>query len=133
MPEDDLQPLVDRLGARERETLLSFYRYFQWADDMRSLYHKLLWDGPVGELKRAGLTQEQALERVNSDRHAWGLVVTSLYFFPYMSYYHGGMYAVVEAWRTRLPYRDEEDRYLAALSPGRHSRTAPPWGLSLHP
>ena len=54
MPEDDLQPLVDPLGQRERETLLSFYRYFEWADDMRRLYHKLLWDGPMGQLKRAG-------------------------------------------------------------------------------
>jgi hypothetical protein len=60
-PEDDLLPLVDRLGPRERETLLSFYRYLQWADDMRGLYHTLLWDGPVGDLKRAGLTHEQAI------------------------------------------------------------------------
>jgi hypothetical protein len=35
VPANDSRPLTDYLGHRDRQALVSLYRYFQWADDMR--------------------------------------------------------------------------------------------------
>ncbi|MGH7317881.1 MAG: hypothetical protein ACREJS_16665, partial [Candidatus Rokuibacteriota bacterium] len=85
----------------------SLYRYFQWADDMRRQFLALILEGPVGRMQRAGLTKAEAFARVQSDAEMRGLLLALLYAFPYMSYYYGGMYAVIEAWGTpRFPYSD---------------------------
>lgn len=110
MADADHAPLIDRLtSARDREALFSLYRYFEWADDMRRLYHERLWSSQLGELRRAGATEEEALARFRSDRQLREHLLATLYAFPYMSYYYGGMYVVIEAWGTpRFPYADTE-------------------------
>ena len=58
-----LKEVIDRIGMREREGLASLHRYFVWADHRRLQYRKLLWETPLGRLKRAGASEAQALEQ----------------------------------------------------------------------
>ena len=51
---------------------------------------------------------EQAVERAKADATVGRTAIAALYAFPYMSYYYGGMYVVVEAWTERLKYHDPE-------------------------
>lgn len=41
-------PLLDRASPREREALLSLLRYFEWANDLRRLHHRLSRESPSG-------------------------------------------------------------------------------------
>ena len=93
---------MDRLHRlQDRQKLASFWRYFLWADDMRKLFHQRLRNSPVGEMRAAGATVEQALERATTDKVFGGTLIATLYGFPYMSYYYGSMYVVIEAWLKR--------------------------------
>jgi hypothetical protein len=120
-------PLIERVGQRERVALASFHRYFVWADDMRLQYRNLLRNTPIGRLKQAGGTEEEALKRVMSDPGIRGSLLAAYYAFPYMSYYYGGMYAIIEAWTKRLKYRDPEidgllqSPFVARLERHRHA------------
>jgi hypothetical protein len=73
---------------------------------MRRQYLQLLFNG-LGSL-RLGTTPEEAVELAKADPTIWRTALAALYAFPYMSYYYGGMYVVVEAWMKRLKYRDPE-------------------------
>jgi hypothetical protein len=121
------EPLIDTLHRRQdRQKLVSFWRYFLWADDMRKLFHQRLFNSPIGEMRAAGATVEQALDRATTDKAFGGTVIATLYGFPYMSYYYGGMYVVIEAWQKRLKYTDPEiddllrSPFLASLEQHRH-------------
>jgi len=118
--------LIDRLGPRDREAIVSLYRYFLWADDMRKLFHQRLAKSPIGKMSAAGATEQEALARATKDDGFRGSLNAVLYGFPYMSYYYGGMYVVIEAWQKRFKYRDPDiDRLLrsplvASLERHRH-------------
>lgn len=103
---DDPRPLIDELSPRKRQELFSLYRYFEWADDMRRQYLRLLFNS-LGSLTSA-TTAEEAVERATADPTIGRTAIAALYAFPYMSYYYGGMYVVVEAWMKRFNYRDPE-------------------------
>jgi hypothetical protein len=102
----DPRPMVDYLSQRKIQTLFSLYRYFEWADDMRRLYLELLFKS-LGQL-RSAVSVEEAVEVVRRDPTIGRLVITNLYAFPYMSYYYGGMYVVIEAWQKRKLYADPD-------------------------
>jgi hypothetical protein len=123
----DSHPLVDTLSQSKRQELASFFRYFEWSDDMRRLYLQLLAESLIGQMKAAGATWEEAFDRARVDPVFKGSVVTVLYAFPYMSYYYAGMYVVIEAWRKRLKYHDSEidellrSPFVATLEQYRHA------------
>jgi hypothetical protein len=66
---------------------------------MRRLYLELLFKS-LGQLRSAA-SVEEAVEVARMDPTIGRLVITNLYAFPYMSYYYGGMYVVMEAWQKR--------------------------------
>lgn len=123
---DPLGPLIDHLGHRQRVALGSFHRYFIWADDLRGQYHKLMRQTPIGQLKQAGVSEAEALRQIMSDSRLQGHFLAALYAFPYMSYYYGAMYVVIEGWQKRLRYADAEidtlleSRFVALLERHRH-------------
>lgn len=110
----------------DRAALASLYRYFLWADDMRKLFHQRLFASPIGEMRAAGATVQEALERATKDKAFGGSVIAALYGFPYMSYYYGSMYVVIEAWQRRFKYQDPDidgllrSPFLASLERHRH-------------
>lgn len=106
MADTDSRPLADSLSPSKLQALFSLYRYFEWADDMRRLYLQLLFNS-LGELKSA-TTVEQAVALAKADATIGRNAMAALYAFPYMSYYYGGMYVVIEAWTKRLKYHDPE-------------------------
>ena len=106
MSEGDSRPLVDYLSPTKVRALFSLYRYFEWADDMRRLYLQLLFNS-LGPLASAA-TEQDAIQRAKADARIGKSTVAALYAFPYMSYYYGGMYVVIEAWTTRFHYHDTE-------------------------
>ncbi len=126
MADTDPRPLIDYVSPRDRQALASLLRYFLWADDMRRLFHQRMFNSPIGEMRAAGATVEEALERATKDKTFGGSVVTVLYGFPYMSYYYGGMYVVIEAWQKRFKYADPDiddllrSPLLASLERHRH-------------
>lgn len=105
---------------------MSLYRYFLWASDMRGLFRERLFKSPIGEMQTSGATLAEALERATRDKAFGGSVIAVLYAFPYMSYYYGGMYVVIEAWQTRFQYADPEidellrSPFVAKLESHRH-------------
>ena len=98
--------MVDYLSPRKIQALFSLFRYYEWADDMRRQYLHLLLNS-LAEL-RSATTPEQAVALVKTDPTIGQKAISALYAFPYMSYYYGGMYVVIEAWSERLKYHDPE-------------------------
>jgi hypothetical protein len=101
-----------------------------WAHDLRDHYHKLMGETPIGELKRTGVPEAKALQRIMSDSRLRGLMLAAFYAFPYMSYYYGSMFVVIEGWRRlkhqNSSYRDRDidallkSRFVALLERHRH-------------
>jgi hypothetical protein len=102
-----------------------------WSNDLLGQYHRLMAESPVGQLMKAGLTVAEALEKLKTDSGFKGKLLTVFYAFPYMSYYYGSMFVVIEGWKRlkgQSPnyYRDQEidallqSRCVAQLERHRH-------------
>jgi hypothetical protein len=81
------------------EEVFALHRYFRWADVMRATYEETVVAARSTEGGRKPLAAGQDFDesRVRMMERAFGM--------PYMSYYHGGLYAVIEGWR-RLALSD---------------------------
>jgi hypothetical protein len=71
------------------EAITALYRYFIWADRMRSHFLDLL---------AAADAREKAGQPVSVEER--------LFTYPYMSYWYAGAYVVVDGWARRLHLND---------------------------
>jgi hypothetical protein len=75
--------------------IISLYRYFLWAQEMRALFASQL------ATRRWRI---EVLREANDAREA----TEDIYLRPFMSYWLAGMYVVIEGWRKRLQLHDTE-------------------------